>query len=52
MNAWRDFHRAAVKPPQPTRTRTAIASRNRCIAAISAALGKKFPVLNAQGRPA
>lgn len=48
----RDYHKPAVKPPNPTRTREAIASRNRCADAISAALGTTFPKINAKARAA
>jgi hypothetical protein len=50
MTYARNYHKPAVKPPAPPRTREAIASRNRCAAAISAALGVPFPILNARGQ--
>ena len=48
MNATRNYHMPAIKPPAPPRTREAIAARNRCAAEISAALGVPFPIINAR----
>lgn len=50
MKTWRNYHADAIKPPAPPRTRAAIAARNRCAPAIMAALGRPFPLINAQGQ--
>lgn len=48
----RNYHAPAVKPPAPARTREAIAARNRAMLEIMPKLGRSYPMLNAQGRPA